>query len=181
MQTTVLVRQDPEYDADAKCLNPYVAGGFGVVDAPRAGRNAWVGRLCCTCRFSQPCVGTVPARTCQPCVTCGEITLFGHATANMPLMLWVSECVLQQFVDAAPVFSLTMHGLHFDIACLLLLQVNVVVMRGINDDEMKDFVELTRHQPVNVRFIEYMPFDGNVWSTNKMVTYREMMQRVAER
>jgi cyclic pyranopterin phosphate synthase len=76
---------------------------------------------------------------------------------------------------------LTMHGLHFDVACLLLLQVNVVVMRGINDDEMEDFVELTRHLPVNVRFIEYMPFDGNVWSTNKMVTYREMMQRVAER
>lgn len=76
---------------------------------------------------------------------------------------------------------LTMHGLPFDISCLLLLQVNVVVMRGINDDEMEDFVELTRHQPVNVRFIEYMPFDGNVWSTNKMVTYREMMQRVAER
>eukprot|EP00775_Hariotina_reticulata_P003731 gene3731-3992_t len=60
------------------------------------------------------------------------------------------------------------------------VKVNVVVMRGVNDDEMADFVELTRHQPVNVRFIEYMPFDGNVWSTNKMVTYREMMQRVAD-
>lgn len=49
--------------------------------------------------------GTVPALTCQPFVTCGEITLFGQATADMPLMLWVSGCVLQQFVDAAPVFS----------------------------------------------------------------------------
>ena len=30
-------------------------------------------------------------------------------------------------------------------------QVNVVVMRGVNDDEVADFVELTRNDPVNVR------------------------------
>lgn len=56
------------------------------------------------------------------------------------------------------------------------MQVNVVVMRGVNDDEIPDFVELTRHQPINVRFIEYMPFDGNVWSDTKMLPYKEMMQ-----
>ncbi len=43
------------------------------------------------------------------------------------------------------------------------------MMRGINDDELPDFVALTRDRPVNVRFIEYMPFDGNVWSDRKMV------------
>lgn len=30
-----------------------------------------------------------------------------------------------------------------------------------------------------MRFIEYMPFDGNVWSDSKMVSYREMMAAVA--
>lgn len=54
-------------------------------------------------------------------------------------------------------------------------------MRGVNDDEIGDFVEMTRHQPVNVRFIEYMPFDGNIWSTSKMVPFKEMMARVNER
>lgn len=54
-------------------------------------------------------------------------------------------------------------------------------MRGVNDDEIGDFVELTRHDPINVRFIEYMPFDGNVWSTRKMVPYRQMMAAVNER
>lgn len=58
------------------------------------------------------------------------------------------------------------------------VQVNVVVMKGINDDELADFVELTRKLPINVRFIEYMPFDGNVWSDSKMVTYADMMARV---
>lgn len=61
------------------------------------------------------------------------------------------------------------------------MQVNVVVMRGVNDDEMGDFVELTRHKAINVRFIEYMPFDGNVWAEPKMVTYRQMLDAVQQR
>lgn len=40
------------------------------------------------------------------------------------------------------------------------LQVNCVVMRGLNEDELLDFVALTEKKPVEVRFIEYMPFDG---------------------
>ncbi len=58
------------------------------------------------------------------------------------------------------------------------VKVNVVVMRGQNDDELVDFVRLTEHNSVNVRFIEYMPFDGNVWSDAKMVSYRDMMDTV---
>ena len=54
------------------------------------------------------------------------------------------------------------------------VKVNVVVMKGVNDDELVDFVELTREKDVNVRFIEYMPFDGNVWSDDKMVRYQDM-------
>ena len=61
------------------------------------------------------------------------------------------------------------------------MQVNVVVMRGVNDDEIADFVELTRNRAINVRFIEYMPFDGNVWSNTKMVTYKEMMTALQQR
>jgi molybdenum cofactor biosynthesis enzyme MoaA len=34
-------------------------------------------------------------------------------------------------------------------------------MKGVNDDEILDFVEFTRDKDVYVRFIEYMPFDGN--------------------
>ena len=54
-------------------------------------------------------------------------------------------------------------------------QVNCVVMRGFNDDEICDFVELTREKPINVRFIEFMPFGGNVWNSKKLVPYSEMM------
>lgn len=51
-------------------------------------------------------------------------------------------------------------------------------MRGFNDDEICDFVELTRKRPINVRFIEFMPFDGNVWNVKKLVPYAEMLDKV---
>ncbi len=54
-------------------------------------------------------------------------------------------------------------------------------MRGVNDDEICDFVELTRSLPLDVRFIEYMPFDANAWSDNKFVSYRDMVQRITAR
>lgn len=57
-------------------------------------------------------------------------------------------------------------------------QVNCVVMRGFNEDEICDFVELTRNKPINVRFIEFMPFDGNVWNVKKLVSYAEMLDIV---
>jgi cyclic pyranopterin phosphate synthase len=60
------------------------------------------------------------------------------------------------------------------------VKVNVVVMKGVNDDEIPDFVERTRDACINVRFIEYMPFDGNVWSTEKLVSYKEMKDTVEE-
>eukprot|EP00210_Caulerpa_lentillifera_P004734 g4518.t1 len=58
------------------------------------------------------------------------------------------------------------------------VKINVVVMKNRNEDEIRDFVELTRYQPINVRFIEYMPFDGNRWSRSLMVTYKEMFEIV---
>lgn len=53
-----------------------------------------------------------------------------------------------------------------------------MVMRGFNDDEICDFVELTRDKPINIRFIEFMPFDGNVWNVKKLVPYSEMLDTV---
>jgi len=71
-----------------------------------------------------------------------------------------------------------------DVACDLgydPVKVNCVVMRGQNDQEILDFVELTREKPINVRFIEYMPFDGNAWANKKMVSYREMVGMIEAR
>ncbi len=42
------------------------------------------------------------------------------------------------------------------------LKINTVVMRGINDDELYDFVRLCLDKPIDVRFIELMPMGGNL-------------------
>jgi molybdenum cofactor biosynthesis protein A len=57
-------------------------------------------------------------------------------------------------------------------------RINCVVMRGQNEDEILDFVQLTRARPIGVRFIEYMPFSGNGWAQDIMVPFQEMLDTV---
>jgi len=61
------------------------------------------------------------------------------------------------------------------------VKVNMVVMKGINENEINDFVEWTKRQPVHVRFIEFMPFAGNKWTSNKVFTMRQMLDVVEEK
>lgn len=58
------------------------------------------------------------------------------------------------------------------------LKINCVVMRGMNEREIIPFVELGREQDIEVRFIEYMPFDGNKWSKGKMLPFQEMLDLI---
>ena len=51
-------------------------------------------------------------------------------------------------------------------------------MRNFNDDELIDFIELTRDKPLDVRFIEFMPFDANDWKNNKFISMAEMQETV---
>lgn len=41
------------------------------------------------------------------------------------------------------------------------VKLNVVLIKGFNDDEIIDFLEITRELPINLRFIEYMPIGGH--------------------
>lgn len=58
------------------------------------------------------------------------------------------------------------------------LKINCVVMRGVNERDIIPFVEMGKEKDVEVRFIEYMPFDGNKWSQGKMLGYREMLDLI---
>lgn len=51
-------------------------------------------------------------------------------------------------------------------------------MRNVNDAECVDFAEYARDRELAVRFIEYMPFDGNRWRSEKMVPYGELRTRI---
>ncbi len=58
------------------------------------------------------------------------------------------------------------------------LKLNVVVIKGFNDNEIVDFIELTKERNIQIRFIEFMPFDGNQWNKDKLVSYAEILTQV---
>ena len=53
------------------------------------------------------------------------------------------------------------------------VKINCVVMKGVNEDEVGAFAMMTKDRPLEVRFIEYMPFDDNQWSRGKMFSFME--------
>ena len=56
------------------------------------------------------------------------------------------------------------------------VKVNVVVMKGINDDEVLDFARFGRERGVTVRFIEFMPLDADeVWNNDRVLTQDEIL------
>ena len=58
------------------------------------------------------------------------------------------------------------------------VKLNAVLIKNFNDNEIIDFINFTKDLPVSVRFIEFMPFDGNKWDMQKMVSYKEVMKYV---
>ncbi|SFC43707.1 cyclic pyranopterin monophosphate synthase subunit MoaA [Algibacter lectus] len=55
------------------------------------------------------------------------------------------------------------------------VKLNAVLMKDFNEDEIIDFIHFTKDLPIAVRFIEFMPFDGNKWDMSKMVSYADVM------
>jgi cyclic pyranopterin phosphate synthase len=54
------------------------------------------------------------------------------------------------------------------------IKLNVVLMAGVNDDEILDFMHFVKDKPLNVRFIEFMPFKNNEWQEGRMISYAQM-------
>ncbi|PTW02711.1 cyclic pyranopterin phosphate synthase [Halanaerobium saccharolyticum] len=60
------------------------------------------------------------------------------------------------------------------------VKLNVVVMRGVNDDELFDFVELSRKKNLSIRFIEYMPLGGEA-EAEKFISTKEIKELISEK
>src|SRR5947209_10068950 len=66
-----------------------------------------------------------------------------------------------------------------DAAGLAPVKVNVVLMRGVNDDEVVDFAAFARETGRPVRFIEYMPLDAaHAWERPDVVPGQEILERI---
>jgi cyclic pyranopterin phosphate synthase len=67
-----------------------------------------------------------------------------------------------------------------EAAGLTPLKVNVVLLRGQNDDEILDFAAFARHTGRIVRFIEFMPLDAQgAWDRQQLVPGREVFERIS--
>ncbi len=61
------------------------------------------------------------------------------------------------------------------------VKVNCVVMKNFNDDELIDFVTMANETfggDIDVRFIEWMPFNDNGWNRERFVSYKDMMDKI---
>lgn len=61
------------------------------------------------------------------------------------------------------------------------VKINNVIIKGVNDNEITDFIAFTKDKNVAIRFIEFMPFDGNKWSTEKVITLNEILSAAEEK
>jgi len=51
------------------------------------------------------------------------------------------------------------------------IKINMVAIKGLNDDEIESFARLTTHLPLTIRYIEYMPSgNGEEWKESDMLT-----------
>ena len=91
---------------------------------------------------------------------------------------------LGRFKDIARVdaFRKVMDGLRAaEEAGLNPIKLNMVVMRGHNDDEVVDFARLARDKGYEVRFIEFMPLDGDgIWREDLVVPSRVIQEKIED-
>jgi cyclic pyranopterin phosphate synthase len=61
------------------------------------------------------------------------------------------------------------------------IKINVVPLRGINDDEMAEFAAHTLAKPYHVRFIELMPLGEGGWGNDRRINSSEVMETISIR
>ena len=75
----------------------------------------------------------------------------------------------------AGLFAAKAQGLH-------PIKINVVVERGVNDDDIIPLAEFSREHGFHIRFIEFMDVgNANNWMTGKVVSKREILQKIHTR
>ena len=89
---------------------------------------------------------------------------------GLPLVLRAIEMAAKTFSTTASTTTTT------TTSSTGRVKINCVVMKGINDHELKDFCQLTREYPIDIRFIEWMPFFNNGWNQNRFVSYATMLE-----
>jgi cyclic pyranopterin phosphate synthase len=83
-------------------------------------------------------------------------------------------------VTRRDLFHQVMSNINLMLSKGFQVKINVVVMKDFNDNEINDFIAWTKDSPVQVRFIEFMPFSGNKWTSNKVFSAEQILSAVDE-
>jgi molybdenum cofactor biosynthesis enzyme MoaA len=121
-------------------------------------------------------------------ITTNGITLARHLPALVSAGLTHVNISLDTLVSEEKFFHITRRkGLNKVLdsiyaACDALpagrVKLNCVVMKGFNDMELRNFIVLSKDLPLDIRFIEWMPFNDNGWCANRFLSYQSMLQRI---
>ena len=104
----------------------------------------------------------------------------GVTTLNISLDTLQAELFSKIALRAT--FEKVLHGIEAALALnFRAIKLNMVVMGGINDAEVLDYVELARSERVDVRFIEFMPFAGNHWKKATLVPSSETRRLIEKK
>ena len=106
--------------------------------------------------------------------------LFGEVGLNnLNISLDSLDKARSVFINKRDYFDRIMTNIHRAIDLKFNVKLNIVLIKGVNDSEIPDFIELTRNKNITVKFIEFMPFKGNHWDWSNGVS-RDSIINVVE-
>lgn len=77
-------------------------------------------------------------------------------------------------------FQKVMENIRIAITAGFQVKINVVMKKGVNEDEVLDFINLTENEQIHVRFIEFMPFNGNFWLWDEVISHKNIYEQVTK-
>ena len=85
------------------------------------------------------------------------------------------------FITKRDYFERILKNLEKALQMDMQVKLNIVLIKGVNDNEINDFIQLTKEKDLTVKFIEFMPFKGNKWDWSKGVGKQEILDTVSGR
>jgi molybdenum cofactor biosynthesis protein A len=108
-----------------------------------------------------------------------ELNALGIKSINLSLDTLDRERFKQ--ITRRDEFSKTMATLDLLLSSDIQVKINAVVMEGRNIDDILPLVELTRNNPIEVRFIEEMPFNGEGSHYPRLTwTYKQILSHISQ-
>lgn len=77
-------------------------------------------------------------------------------------------------------FERVMKNIYLMVAEGFKVKINNVLIKDFNESEIIPFIELSKSKNIHIRFIEFMPFDGNNWDAKKLVSHQQILDLVSQ-